>query len=672
MRTEEKGKIAFPRKGFILGLIFTVLFGLYSVYGASWGAGTFYGRRPQGEPFGNFWMLTLILPTFTLLLPLFERIGLRLQSSDIGIAAVMMAISWGTKEIPGYAWTGIIYPTYAWPVAIEKGWIPEFWYVSATTARNWVEGRGPIPWGEWFSVLPWWIIMMIVMQLPMIFWATWFRRDWIEIKRLPFPIAQPITELTKLPSEKAPRRLPSILSEKMFLYGIIIGILVYVQNSIHMLVPTIPVWYPFANFMVHYKYYTGRAWIDLAPMTRLGIGLRLDPAEWALYYILPSYLLLTNLVWAIIALIIIPAIGFSAGIFPDLPAPNWVTVVYSGLHMDFPGAKLAIVTMGVALGAFVWILWQSRGFIAHSLKASKAEEAEEALPYKVSIVAFFCSWILVLAVWMTAGADLYYSILGLIPFFAYEATMYLRVAEGWGATCINTEHLFTPVQNAIQNATLKATSPRVALPTLSLQEWISAPRLTEMQHSMHWWVPISFSVGKGAGVHPRHILLAIFIAMTLGFTTHCVFRVWWGHSGMGLGAPMEGMYPVHTNEGIASAYSKTSTGSITGRSVFNLAEHAPHLIVGLIVGAFMVFARARFAWFPFHWAGIIPLQYFPGSFVSLIVAYIVKTAALRVGGTELYRKGFHLAIGFLTGFGLEQMLEGVIALSIGLRNIPYP
>jgi hypothetical protein len=134
--------------------------------------------------------------------------------------------------------------------------------------------------------------------------------------------------------------------------------------------------------------------------------------------------------------------------------------------------------------------------------------------------------------------------------------------------------------------------------------------------------------------------------------------------------PVDEAYPMARNQGVNQAFSLISSGTVS--AVQLPYEALPQIAVGLIVGAFMVFARARWAWFPFHWVGIMPIEYFAGSFVSLMIVYPLKLIVLRVGGTTLYRKSFLFAVGFLTGFGLECMLEGVLALAIGPRNIPYP
>ncbi len=84
-----------------------------------------------------------------------------------------------------------------------------------------------------------------------------------------------------------------------------------------------------------------------------------------------------------------------------------------------------------------------------------------------------------------------------------------------------------------------------------------------------------------------------------------------------------------------------------------------HTALGAVVMALLMFARHRFLWWPFHPIGF-PVSFAMGKmFISVLVAWILKSAAIRYGGPRLFRKLRPFFLGLIMG---DWMPSGVMAL----------
>ena len=93
----------------------------------------------------------------------------------------------------------------------------------------------------------------------------------------------------------------------------------------------------------------------------------------------------------------------------------------------------------------------------------------------------------------------------------------------------------------------------------------------------------------------------------------------------------------------------------------------PYTLLGIVIVGLLSFMHARFLWWPVDPAGyILATSVHPlleGIWLPFLVAWIAKTATLRVGGSKAYENyGVPMATGFLTGTTLSILIGGGIGV----------
>jgi hypothetical protein len=93
---------------------------------------------------------------------------------------------------------------------------------------------------------------------------------------------------------------------------------------------------------------------------------------------------------------------------------------------------------------------------------------------------------------------------------------------------------------------------------------------------------------------------------------------------------------------------------------------------GALVTFFLGAMRLRFWWWPFHPIGYLAsntwLMYL--YYTPFLFGWMAKTLVVRYGGLRLYRQTVPLAIGFIAGDLLNEVLWGIVTLVTGNRFIP--
>ena len=74
-----------------------------------------------------------------------------------------------------------------------------------------------------------------------------------------------------------------------------------------------------------------------------------------------------------------------------------------------------------------------------------------------------------------------------------------------------------------------------------------------------------------------------------------------------------------------------------------------HTGIGALVMGLLMFARQRLVWWPFHPIGFPVSLATYKMFLSILIAWAIKTAVLRLGGPRLYNTLKPLFLGFIIG-----------------------
>jgi hypothetical protein len=93
----------------------------------------------------------------------------------------------------------------------------------------------------------------------------------------------------------------------------------------------------------------------------------------------------------------------------------------------------------------------------------------------------------------------------------------------------------------------------------------------------------------------------------------------------------------------------------------------PNMIIGMIIVGGLYYLHSRFVWFPFEPVGwILGTSYMSmlwGIWFPFLLAWVLKTLTLRVGGTKVYESiGIPVAAGFLTGYMVIVLFGGIAGI----------
>jgi hypothetical protein len=125
---------------------------------------------------------------------------------------------------------------------------------------------------------------------------------------------------------------------------------------------------------------------------------------------------------------------------------------------------------------------------------------------------------------------------------------------------------------------------------------------------------------------------------------------------------------------ISYAANPASTWSGTSPEVTSGGPWIPNAIAGIIIIWTLTLLHARYPWFPLDPYGFLMTfsarAFSEGIWVMIVIAWILKVATLRVGGSKAYeRLGLPVATGFLLGYALAILSGGVIS---AIRYIRLP
>jgi len=197
---------------FIIGAVLTALVTIFIQYIALFTpGGTLWGL--SSEAWSNNWVGSM---SFVLFWPLVISV-LGTLLSRIGVTkhelVIILSMIWVSWLIPShYGIIGVLTmmgtarqtPAFhRWNLEYLKPchwqWGPDPF--NDKLWESWMYG-GPVPWAEWMPVLLFHTARLIPYYLMFAFFATLFRRQWIDIEALPFPHATAAAKLIDMAYEK--------------------------------------------------------------------------------------------------------------------------------------------------------------------------------------------------------------------------------------------------------------------------------------------------------------------------------------------------------------------------------------------------------------------------------------------------------------------------------------
>jgi len=519
--------------------------------------------------------------------------------------------------------------------------VSDLWIVKDSAAINTYLYGGSVPWGLYAPVIGFYIANWISVYLAFHFLSMVFRKQWIDVERLPFPWQRPLYESLK--SAKSMEDRPSLWSvgkNRWYWIGFLIG-------GTSAIVDVVAIWFGvYIPTMTEFQKYS----IDLTPYLGEVFPTNMWSLGWeswavAATILMPMDVLNTAIIFWVIFEGICVWINFVTGSTPT--GDFWTNGVETGI------IRHRLLLVGRPPGAFgpvlialpLILIWRARKSIVSSLKAAiSGAPAEEGEPHSwrmvwIGFIACFVLWYVTMLASGASWTSLWTFIM---------LTLFFILSARW---CAETGGVLFPTHNLDQHYNIYYdTLPLQATGSLGLNT-ASTTTTLYAGNWYHWWVPlipmgpsmVGFKFAQETKTRNRDISIAIIVATVIGIMIAVPLSIWMFHS-WGASILYERMLELG---GVATTYEgwpPLIPFLQSGQSWFDFYT-IPDLPAWWTAGFIMVlvieFLRTRFAWFFLNPIGIIVgtgamCEWFYDG--NLVLAWIIKQLAFRALGGKGYER----------------------------------
>ena len=491
---------------------------------------------------------------------------------------------------------------------------------------------------EWLVPILSWSCVVFLLLLIFLCLTAILRKQWVARERLAYPIVQVPLEITAASG--------AIFRNKYLWIGFAIAAGIDLLNGLQYFFPVLP--------EIPIKKYDLGTYFTQKPLNAIGsMPLRFHPYLIGLAFLIPLDL------------------SFSTVFFYLLRKVQRVMGSMTGVN-SVPGFPfLGEQGTGALLALVVIALWSGRRHLAHvfmsvfrptkTRKDKDGEDADEPISYRSTVIVLSVSVLLFMGFCVKAGM----SVWAFLIFFGFYIAIVI------GVTRMRAElgppiHAIGYVSPQYFMISLLGTRRLRAgnLTMLSLLNWLSgstyaAFRTHPMPHQME-----AFKLAERTRISNKTMFFLLIIACIVGIESSLVLYPYVIYKeGVAAGSEQILAGGAETYNFLASWLTIPQTTDFLGLSVLG---------VTFIGNLGIMFARARFVWFPLHPAGYV-IGVAPGTtdnyWFTLLITTIVKWLILKHGGIKAYRQ----AIPFFIGLVLGEALMGCFwpLLSLLLRTSVY-
>ena len=640
---EPKPTRHFTLRGFLLGALLCVVIGVGGPYGTMVMRGSLLFLD-----FSTAGAIVLIFATIVVFNLALRRVwpGAELNRGELSTVAVMtiVASSLPTMGLTAYLLPNITAPYYyhtpenQWAEHVhrplnQRGWmVPVDWSAEGedrfTAIREFYEGLprghdeslrhwlGRIPWHVWTRPLAYWGILLAGLYSVMVSAMVIMRRQWVERERLIFPIAQAPIELIESADRTRPER-PIWLKRTMW-----------------------------AGFAIPFLLGTWTA------MTRYIDGF---PRLFSLVRHIPVF----HATQTLQLRVSFPMVGFAFLIDRDIAFSIWVFNLLSlaqrgvfatlGIEMDENlscyGASSWPILAHQGMGALVVLvlvgLWVGRRHLADVFRKAftgdpSVDDSDEILSYR-SAVLLFLGGITTMTIWLCYA--------GLSPVMAAVFVgaavvgfvgLTRVVAEGGMAVSIVPLIAPTFIVSGWGSQMLR---PAGTIALIMSWVWMSDVRTFVMASAAHG-LRITQNIPGRRRPMFWAIVLAIVIALTASVVTLLIVSYAYG------GINLQGWFYINGPQrpfDYATELIKEPTAPNWEGWAWTAAGGA--IMTGLML------ARRFWLWWPLHPIGfpIAAVTWTDALWLSVLIAWAVKSSVLKYGGPRLFRTVRPFFIGLILG-----------------------
>jgi hypothetical protein len=543
--------------------------------------------------------------------------------------------------------------------------VPWFLAPSSEVCSGILEGGLPVPWIAWIpSIISWWALETS-MCLLMVSIGAIFRRQFIDVEKVPFPhtgLAYEVIKNVKVGKEGAKRR--------PFVAGFVVGLVFQLLLLLIVLFP----WFPDVLGWRTNTCGTGAQYISGPPFSYIAAlgSFNKEPLAVAVAFMAPLIISFNVWFWYLIGVIVTQvayAMGYYTGIM-DIGGCGRGWCHPSPLS-DPPLKYQAVLMVGGQIGLVAFYLITNRNYVAETIRAAmgrsrdKVElEKDEPVTYRTMYLLLAACFITMMAIWLSIGLSVLSALLLMVSVFIYMfvGTRLLGLAGIWNEGDAHGQALFKSIWPVA--------------PQPSTTDWLFSnvmSRTFGADTPAYGWGGtlagslMSYKFSKFTGVHSKNVFRIFVMTSILVPALTLLTSIWFG-------------YTVGYNRSVQPWRSQNGIIEYIGRPGYYDGQPAsdpwvPHAILGFVIVGLLTILHSRFIWFPFEPIGFV-LSMTMGTIVSglwfsFLVAWVLKTALLRVGGSRAYEDyGVPVAGGFVGGCMLAILAGGLVGV-VRFYFIPF-
>jgi hypothetical protein len=550
----------------------------------------------------------------------------------------------------GFLGTRMVYPE------LSMEYFPLFVAPSPEVCNQLMRGGLPVPWGDWMPTILFWWLYLFSVGLFLTALATILRKDWIDVERVPFQQAMILHEfIRRMPIPEEPRRRISLSSP--FSIGLMLGVIFNLPILLTYLLPWFPDIYAWrTNTCGH------GAIMSLAgtPFWQLvGISqVNKHPLSVSVMYLAPLNILFNIWFWYFVYLILMQ-VAFFMGYYTGLEnAPTGCCRTWGPVSVTFsPPYKWLAFGCGAMIGLTLFYILVKWRYIADTIRAAfgKYSEFEKGeVPYRIAWGLFIAASVIMIIQWMVAGMSFIPALL--LP----VSILFFWICESrvWGMTG-------TYIRASWHGHTLYSflwpQAPQPLTPDIVMASYLSEFVSDCPENQNGGAIFSAFSAYKLAylmNVDTRKVFKVLVVVQAI---VPIIATITWLWTTYLVGAAKTG-YGVYT---YAAPVDRCANPANWNR----IPAEPPwydRFALGLISVGILSYLHARFIWFPFEPIGFLiafsEANWFFGMWLPAVIAWVLKTITLKVGGSKLYEQyGIPIAAGFVIGFVAVSFIGAIIA-----------
>ncbi len=645
-----KPETGLTKRSLIISLVVLLVWGLISIFAGNFG----------DAPTILIEEMSILFPFFLLIFGLqaLERIrlrGVKLTRQELSFIWAMLIVGipiTSSGFLAGRLLLNAMFTHQDEALSPPSGWGPFFWAPSLTEINRAYEGGAFPNYAEWILPLAFWGITCIAWAFMCLFLIQIFRKPWVDVERLAFPLAQPVQELLEAPFAPLKEK-----NKRYFWLGIgaLLGI-IYASFEFLRTVFQIDL---FENIDI-FGFVPGRAWmIDIDLGSEFGLSqflpnayleARPEPIMIAVFLLVSLNVLLSGLVFYLLFWVLIPVFETELGII-DPP-----TIAASPPDIDLGFARLGGISLfafgefGMFFGIAIWAIILQRKYIARSIRAiwdpTVIDESGEPISYRTAYIGLIiCTLIFFLAL-LLSGSPLsgaIYTVLFLI--IGYIAGARIR-AETAGAGIGHPGYIHLHGMHSVRVVigTENAQTPGFYVTAMWMQFFQrdaapASPAISALE---------AYNVARVTNTRTRDI----FIAQSVGIISIillCIIA--WPIFAYAYGLANEWSAEAGHNLDYSESSLELATGGFWDHRSYGI-EIWGQAILGMIFAIGLNILRLSRPWLPLNpiVAPILLSMRGPYWWLPMLIAYLIKFTAVRIGGTRAYTTYLlPAAVGYLLG-----------------------